>query len=623
MTSDLPAALGFLAAVAAIALVLERISFTRVLLGAVVIAGLFLAKMSAALLLPMAALLALARIADGRPLPLGTRRMIARRPQQVAALAVVALAQTVVVVVLVWAAYGFRYSAFSATAPAPRIFHDPWEWELELPPPREMLAQLDLDSGQRRQIEPLLRPGSGDDATWTLRSRAAVDEIRAGVLNPAQAARLEGLLHATPTRGVAAAIHFCRELRLLPEAFLYGYAHAWRSSGERAGFLNGEVRNTGWWYFFPYVFAVKTPLAFLAGVSLALVGMIVRIRRDATTATNMRARVAWNSLQPLFPLLVLLIVYWIFAIASNLNIGHRHLLPIYPALCILAAGMITWFQPAESAESPLTWPRIVALGVLVVVVVEAASWFPNYLAYFNGLVRPRTAYQHVIDSSLDWGQELPAIARYLQAHPREPSYLAYFGVGSPAAYGINAHLIGGHPNFDGKYSPPMKVLRGKTPAELAAFYREHPDYDPDFIMRLDGAAEPAALATQRSSQLRLGPGLYVISASMAQPIYNGNVDGYWTAASEATYQRLKREVQPFYADDREAKIAAMPAHTIAEWKGLFDDYYDFRLSRLNTFLLRRPPDDLINYSVLVYRLTAADLAQALDGPPLEERARSY
>src|SRR5206468_5296190 len=97
MTSDLPAALGFLASLACIWLVLERITPGRVALGALAIAGLFLAKMSAALLLPMAALLALARVADGRPLPLGAHRTLVRRSRQLFALAGVALVQTVAV----------------------------------------------------------------------------------------------------------------------------------------------------------------------------------------------------------------------------------------------------------------------------------------------------------------------------------------------------------------------------------------------------------------------------------------------------------------------------------------------------------------------------------------------
>ena len=45
------------------------------------------------------------------------------------------------------------------------------------------------------------------------------------------------------------------------------------------------------------------------------------------------------------PLLALVVVYWAFALTTNLNIGHRHLLPTYPALCILAGGAAFWIQP--------------------------------------------------------------------------------------------------------------------------------------------------------------------------------------------------------------------------------------------------------------------------------------
>src|SRR5439155_13724202 len=125
------------------------------------------------------------------------------------------------------------------------------------------------------------------------------------------------------------------------------------------------------------------------------------------------------------PLLVLLGVYWAAALVSHLNIGHRHLLPIYPPLFILAGGAL---------------PRLrVPLAALAV--AEGLLAWPHYLAYFNPIAGgARNGYRHLVDSSLDWGQDLPGLQRH------HPAYLAYFGTGSPRYYGIVASLL---PSFIG------------------------------------------------------------------------------------------------------------------------------------------------------------------------------
>jgi hypothetical protein len=617
MTSDTPAALGFLAALWYISATLEKITVTRVLAGTLAIAGLFLAKMSAVLLLPMALLLVIVRVADGRPLALGTTRILRRRLEQTAAFALVAAIQMIGVVVLVWACYSFRYSAFSEGSPRPHHFYRPWQWALSSPSPRQLINDLDLSAAQLATIDAQLpRTGSaGSDWTDPFLEENLV-RIREQ-LTAAQTTKLDHLLAAPPQHWVPRLIYFAREHHLLPEAFLYGYANVWRTSGQLAAFLNGEIRQTGWWIFFPFTFAVKTPLSALALAGLALVTACLALKRRAAHESQGFARVAWKRLQPALPLGVLFTVYWAFAITSNLNIGHRHLLPVYPPMFVLCGGLAFWFSRSKdsiAASKIRTFYRAVIAGLLLSLAIEVTLRFPNYLAYFNGIITPTRAHRHLIDSSLDWGQELPAIARYLATHRDGPAHLAYFGVGSPRNYGVTAKPIGGFPALDAKLFPPLKIVPTIDPAGLSEFLRGHLEYDPDLIIRVERDNGPAALMIQRSAALRLDGGLYIVSASMLQPLYCGNVDGYWNASLEQTYQQLKHAVQPFLAEDRDVKIAAMASRPIPEWISIFENYTDFRLARLTTFLRSREPDDLINYSVLVYRLTDADIAKALDGP---------
>ncbi len=105
---------------------------------------------------------------------------------------------------------------------------------------------------------------------------------------------------------------------------------------------------------------------------------------------------------------------------------------------------------------------------------ESLSAWPNYLAFFNQFVgRSRNGYQYLVDSSLDWGQDLPSLHQWLEknvpAASGTPVYLSYFGTGDPKFYGINALLLPGYldvappqtfPLQDGVYCLSATMLQG-------------------------------------------------------------------------------------------------------------------------------------------------------------------
>src|SRR5207249_3796088 len=134
-------------------------------------------------------------------------------------------------------------------------------------------------------------------------------------------------------------------------------------SRERPSFLNGEHSKKGRLAFFPYCLLVKTPPGFLALLGLALVALATRDRSIGKRR--------WR-LYEILPLLIFLADYWAFAIASNLNIGHRHLLPTYPAMYILAGGVTLWLRQREpeshSAGRP-DWRAATAIGLCLVSVI--------------------------------------------------------------------------------------------------------------------------------------------------------------------------------------------------------------------------------------------------------------
>ena len=84
------------------------------------------------------------------------------------------------------------------------------------------------------------------------------------------------------------------------------------------------------------------------------------------------------------------------------------------------------------------------VGLLVWHVVEALRSSPDFLAYFNQLGGgPDQGHEHLVDSSLDWGQDLPGLKQWLdenglQGPNHPPVYLAYFGRSFPSYYHIDA-----------------------------------------------------------------------------------------------------------------------------------------------------------------------------------------
>jgi hypothetical protein len=84
------------------------------------------------------------------------------------------------------------------------------------------------------------------------------------------------------------------------------------------------------------------------------------------------------------------------------------------------------------------WLRGVVAGAVAWVAASSLWIWPDYLAYtteWSG--GPRHAYRWLSDSSLDWGQDLKQLKRYLDEHGIERIRLAYFGTADPSHYGID------------------------------------------------------------------------------------------------------------------------------------------------------------------------------------------
>ncbi|MDQ2732218.1 MAG: glycosyltransferase family 39 protein [Armatimonadota bacterium] len=223
--------------------------------------------------------------------------------------------------------------------------------------------------------------------------------------------------------------------------------------GHRA-YLLGKVSRKGWWYFFPVAFVLKTPLPFLLLITLALL-----------TVTEGWEWDEWFLLLPVAALLA-------GAMRSHIDIGIRHLLPLYPLLAIFCGRL----APAVSAYAGdrLRLQRAAAIFVGLLCawsLAESAAIHPLYLTYFNEMAGgPDGGAHYLVDSSLDWGQDLLRLKREIQRRHIGPIALAYFGTAEPSAYGIEyipldtAPLLGPAPT-----KPPLYGWMAASVSDLAYY----------------------------------------------------------------------------------------------------------------------------------------------------------
>ena len=152
------------------------------------------------------------------------------------------------------------------------------------------------------------------------------------------------------------------------------------------------------------------------------------------------------------------IVYMLVAMHSNLNLGIRHLLPIYPFLFIFIG--VAAARSAKRFGSAAKW---VMLILLLSLAVESLSAFPNYISFFNPVVGgARGGLALLGDSNIDWGQELPALADWQRNHPGTFIDLCYFGPVDPKYFGIR------YANLPGSMAPLSDSVRGPNEIEIIA-----------------------------------------------------------------------------------------------------------------------------------------------------------
>ncbi|PKN00731.1 MAG: hypothetical protein CVU77_08725 [Elusimicrobia bacterium HGW-Elusimicrobia-1] len=221
-----------------------------------------------------------------------------------------------------------------------------------------------------------------------------------------------------------------------PEYFFRGLDYTLRSAAlmPRASFLMGEYTVGGWLYYFPAAFILKTPATMIA----AAVAYFFLKKKPAkadyvdgkSVKTNMAAR---NTLYLTIPAMV----FFVAACFSKIQIGHRHILPVYPFIVLFAGA------GAAALLRKNAYSKILAVFLLASCAAEFAAVHPWHISYFSHIFGgPSRGHKYLLDSNLDWGQGLSDLSAFLKTRGVDGIYLSYFGTADPGYHGIKYRPVG-------------------------------------------------------------------------------------------------------------------------------------------------------------------------------------
>jgi hypothetical protein len=481
---------------------LHEVSIVRVVLSLGFFALMVLAKPTALVILPVAAVLVTVRLIAGRALIFlwrGNRWRVTRRASQAAVIVGLIFLHALAGWSAIWAHYNFRYEASPNPAdPSLRIF-----------------------------------------------KLTGADEIPGGL---------------------ARMLDWAEETRVLPQGYLCGIEHLLGNDDEVPSFMNGHWAIGGSAWFFPYAMWAKTQPVLMLLLALGGATWWYSRRIGHSSSPTGQTHAVPAVLYALTPYLVLAGCYGAIAMTEDLNIGHRHILPIYPCLYVLAGATgIAW-------RRGIGWLKITVGALFIWLVAESVAMRPHYLAYFGPQAGgSQNGFRHLVDSSLDWGMNLPGLRRWLDQHDsrqNEPLFLAYFGTDSPRYHGIESRRLPGF--FD----------RRKV--------------------------EPYALT----------PGYYAISATLFQSVYT-MAFGPWSKAYEERYQLALQNMRVLEQSFNNPKQLLLDSRS----RSFKDEFYIFdqlRFARLCAWLRHQgDPLDQVGHAILIWKLDYDHLHAALLGPPVE------
>jgi len=226
------------------------------------------------------------------------------------------------------------------------------------------------------------------------------------------------LLKTLPNLNFEIISNFLLNVPMALSSYILGILGVFRHSemGHSTYFLGTQL-NYGNKLYFLLAYLLKTPLP---SIVFFLTSLVLIFKKKVTK-------------KEMYLLTVILVVF-VGASFSKLQLGLRYILPIYPILFILSSSTLEFWLISKK--------RIIFSFLTGWYIISVILTWPNYLSYFNEITGgPSNGWKYLRDSNLDWGQDLPALSRYLNERKIENITLNYFGQDKPENYGINFNIF--------------------------------------------------------------------------------------------------------------------------------------------------------------------------------------
>lgn len=191
-----------------------------------------------------------------------------------------------------------------------------------------------------------------------------------------------------------------------------------RVEGGNATYIMGHLSDKSISWFFPVAWLIKTPITIILLLISAIVAFFARKKTKAEI---------WLGSLLLSPFLF----YWAFTLKGSLNIGIRHLMPTIPFVLLLIGYLI--YPYINTAKKFL--PQKIIISILIIFMAASTlSYYPSFIGYFNEFVPRDKRYEYLVDSSLDWGQDLLRLKKYVDDNNIKVIKTDYFGGSVPGYY---------------------------------------------------------------------------------------------------------------------------------------------------------------------------------------------
>ncbi len=237
------------------------------------------------------------------------------------------------------------------------------------------------------------------------------------------------------------------------------------SIGGQEAYLHGQFSDTGWWYYFPVALLIKTPFPTLfafIGIYVMAIAWLLNQRKK-----NQSWLIVYRQIDQTWLLFLSIpIIYLGISMGSHLNLGWRHIMPMYPYLFVLT-GFFGSKIFLSQRRSYLSLPIFLVIGILL---TQVTTW-PKNIGYFNSLVGGSTNGQSwLLDSNLDWGQDLPKLSRWMEQNNLTTLPLAYYGWADVASFITPQNLPNNSNIADGK------IIHGYAAISIGTLYNRENSY---------------------------------------------------------------------------------------------------------------------------------------------------